>query len=86
MELKERLEEELKTAKQVRDELRLQIQLGKAEAKELFQRTEHKLNQVESTLKQVASETGKPLREIGQSTRDLLHEVRVGFGRVKELL
>ena len=86
MELKERMEEELESAKQMRDELRVQIQLGKAEAKELFHRTEHKLSQVEAMLKLVASETAKPLRDIGQSTRELLHEVSVGFGRVRELL
>ena len=86
MELKQRLEEELELAKQLHDELRVQIHLGKAEAKELFHRSEHKLIEVESMLKLVAGETSKPLRDIGQSTRELLHEVRVGFGRVKELL
>jgi len=86
MEFPEVLKEELEVAKQARDELRLQIHLGKAEAKQAFRVAEHKLEEVEGIARRVAHEVEQPLHEMHDSARRLLHEIGIGFKRVKELL
>ena len=49
-EIGKRVADEVKTLKQVRDELRVQMHLGKAEAKELWERMEQRWHDIEGKL------------------------------------
>lgn len=86
MDTGDRMQEELDVLRQIRDELRVQVHLGKAEAKEAFEHTERKFEEIEATVKLVAREAGKPLHEMGDSFRKLAHELRVGYDRVRGLI
>lgn len=86
MEVSRRLQEELDIAKQLRDELNLQLHLGAAEAKQVFEATEDKLAEVEGMVRRIVHEVEKPLHEINESAHRLLHEIRQGYSRVRELL
>ncbi len=78
-----RLEIELESLERLRDELRLQIHLGKAEAKERWEELEQKYRDAEAKVRAVASE---PIQEIADATRSLLDEIREGYQRIKDAL
>ena len=86
MGVEEKLTEELDELRRVRDELRVRIHLGKAEAKDLWEATEEKLQQLESKLRFVAGQADEPLRDVGDAARLLLEEIRDGYHRIRAAL
>jgi hypothetical protein len=86
MGLEAKLSEEIEDLKRVRDELRVRIHLGKAEAKDLWEATEAKLQEVESKVRHVASQAEEPLHEVGEAAKLLLEEIRDGYHRIKAAL
>ncbi len=84
--LGEKLEGEVEALKRARDELRVQIQLGKAEARDLWDKTEHRWHEVESKLKLVSREAEEPLREAGSAAREVLHEIGEAYKRIRRAL
>lgn len=86
MNLEEKLSEELEDLKRIRDELRVKIHLGKAEAKDLWERSEQKINEVESKLKSISEQTEQPLQDIREAAEHLLGEIRDGYKRIRDAL
>ena len=86
MGVEEKLTKELSELKRMRDELRVRIHLGKAEAKDLWEATEEKLQQVESKLRSVAEQADEPLHDVGDAARLLLEEIRDGYHRIRSAL
>ena len=84
--LQAKLDEEMEALKRVRDELRVQVHLGKAEAQELWEAMEHKWHEAESKLTRVARDAEEPLHEIGEAARSLLREIRDGYKQIRESL
>jgi hypothetical protein len=82
----ERYEEELGELRRVRDELRVQAHLAKAEAKELWDKLEHRFEQLEGKAKAKARAAEEPLEDIGEAARLLADEIRSGYRRLRELL
>ena len=85
-ELGEKIEEEIEALKRTRDELKVQMHLAKAEAKDLWARMEHKFNEVESQVKRTTHEAQAPLRDAGDALRSLVHEVGEGYKRLRQVL
>jgi CBS domain-containing membrane protein len=85
-ELGKRLEEELEGLRRVRDELRVQIHLAKAEAKERWEELEHKFRDAEAKARLVARESEKPIQDVGAALRNLLREIRDGYRQIRETL
>jgi CBS domain-containing protein len=81
-----RYEEELQELRKLRDELRVQIHLGKAEAKDLWDQLEHRFIELEAKAKQIAQRMEHPIDGIGEATRLLAHEIREGYRTLRDLL
>lgn len=82
-ELKKSLEREREGLQKIRDELRLQMHLGKAEAKKEWSKLEGQWQQVEQELGRIGHHAQVPLEEIGRATRSLMDELKTGYKRMK---
>jgi len=80
------LTEELEELRRVRDELRLRIHLGKAEAKDLWEKSEAKLQELEAKLRSIADQAEEPLQDVGDAARLLLAEIKEGYHRIRAAL
>jgi SMC interacting uncharacterized protein involved in chromosome segregation len=82
----ERLNEELDKLRATRDELRLQIHLGSAEARERFEKLEKSWHHVEGQVKNLHAATEKDRHRIADAARSLAHEIAEGYRHLKTLL
>lgn len=85
-ELNEKIHEEVDALKRVRDELRVQIHLGKAEAKERWEEAEKSWHHLEARLRQLREESREPVDDIAKAARNLAHEIREGYRHIKRTL
>ena len=69
-----------------RDELRLQLHLAKAEARQEWERLEVKLNQARAKMGVVGREAEKAAHEVGAALKLALDELRKGYEQVRKLL
>jgi F0F1-type ATP synthase membrane subunit b/b' len=86
MSLEEKLSEELDGLKRIRDELQVKIHLGKAEAKELWERSEQKIEEAESKLKFISEQAEQPLHDVREAAKLLLGEISDGYKRIRDAL
>jgi CBS domain-containing membrane protein len=82
----EKLADEFEALKRVRDELRVQIHLAKADARDLWDRTERKLEEVEGSLRLLSKGAEEPLQDAAEAARGLLREIREGYRRIRDAL
>lgn len=82
---KEELDEIVEKLKQRRDELNVQMHLGKAEAKDLWQQTEDKWQHLRSQLDKVNNETDDVAKDIGAAAMLVAEEIMHGYDRLKKL-
>ena len=80
------LEELLEKLKQGRDELNVQIHLGKAEVKELWQETEDKWRHLRGQLDRIDNDTGDISKDVGAAAMLVAEEIRQGYKRLRKLL
>jgi SMC interacting uncharacterized protein involved in chromosome segregation len=86
MELRERLEKELKDLRVTRDELRVRMHLGKLDAQDQWEQVEKQWQHVESKFK-LAGETGREVAEnIGEATSLAVEEIKHGYAKLRKLL
>ena len=86
MSLEAKLNEELDDLKRIRDEIRVQIKLGKAEAKDLWDRSEEKIEELESKVKAISGQAEQPLQDMRDAAQLLLDEIRDGYKRIRKAL
>jgi hypothetical protein len=84
--LEDRLHEEVEKLRQRRDELRVQIDLGKMEAADVWNDAEHRWTQLEGKLRLLASESRDAAGDVREAASQLVDEVREGFAKVTRLL
>ena len=84
--LGEKIEEELESLRRTRDELRVQVHLAKADAKDRFEQLEKKFSEAESKVKSIAREAQEPLQDVKDAARQLLREVRSGYKHIRDAL
>ena len=82
----DRFEEELQQLRRVRDELRVQVHLGKAEAVELWEGLEHRFTEAEARAKALARRAEAPVQDVADAVRLLIDEVRSGYRTLRKLL
>jgi len=82
---KKELNELLKKLEQRRDELNVQMHLGKAEAKDLWQETEDKWRHLRSQLDEIDNDTGDVAKDVGAAAMIVAEEIRQGYDRLKKL-
>jgi uncharacterized coiled-coil DUF342 family protein len=80
------LDDLLEKLKQRRDELNVQLHLGKAEAKELWEQTEGKWQRLRDQLEEIDSETGDIAKDVGAAAMLVADEIRQGYEHLRKLL
>ena len=80
------LREELEHLRQSRDELRVQLNLARKEARDRYQAAEKHWHELEARLKVVAKESKSSLADIGDAGKLLLTEIREAYKHVRQLL
>lgn len=83
---KEALDRDLAHLATARDELRVQLQLAKAEIKDEWSKLEDKYQRVEGEVRKLSDSAKTPAKEISQAARTLLDEIKHGYDRVKREL
>jgi CBS domain-containing protein len=84
--LGERIEREVEGLRRVRDELRVQMHLGRAEARDLFEGLEQRWHELETRLERVAGEARRPMQEAGGAVRRLIDELKDGYRKIRDSL
>ena len=79
------LAKELDQLRTVRDELRVKLHLGGAEAKERWEQLEKSWSQAEAKLRRLRDESKEDLDHVSEAARNLLNEIRAGYEHVKSL-
>ena len=81
---KARLHDEFEKLKQRRDELRVQLDLGKKEARAAWDELEGKWAQLEGRLKVLKREAKDAGGDVAAAAEVLLKEVKDGFARLRK--
>jgi CBS domain-containing protein len=79
-----RIERELDAVRRVRDELRVKIHLARADARDLFEKLEHRFADAEAKASLLRREAREPLHEAGEAAAGLLRELRDGYRRIRD--
>ena len=80
------LAKELESLRRLRDEAKLQLHLGKADAETAFQDVEKRWQHLEARVKVLREETRGDLAEIGEAAKLLTQQIREGYRHLKSLL
>ena len=82
----DRIREEADELRGLRDDLKLQLHLGRMEAQERFEKVEKDWEHLEAKLKLVAEASRESSDEVGEAARLLVEEIREGYRHVRSLL
>ena len=82
----DRLSETFERLKTLRDELRLQVHLGKAEFREEFEDLEDTWQDVERRLEEVRDEAMETAEEAQKAAQVIAEELSAAYARIKERL
>ena len=85
-EKKSRLQDELEKLEQMRDELRLQAHLFKADMKDEWEGLEDKIGKIKQNLRPVQKAAEETLDDVGEATGLLIDSVFDGFKRLRNSL
>jgi CBS domain-containing protein len=80
------IEREIQDLSRVRDELKVQLHLGKGEARKRWEDLERTLQTLQRKAKQAAGAAEKPLREVEQDLRKLVKDLRDGYQQIRKSL
>ncbi len=83
---KSRLQNEMEKLEQMRDELRLQAHLFKADMKDEWEGLEDKIGKIKQNLRPVQKAAGETLEDVGEATGLLIDSVFDGFKRLRDSL
>lgn len=81
-----RMTEDVEGLKRLRDELRVQLHLGKAEARERFEKLEGTWQHLEAKLKVIREESREDLGQVREAAGLLMGEIRDGYRHLRSLL
>jgi BMFP domain-containing protein YqiC len=84
--MRERLQEMLEKLEQERDELKVRMHLGKAEAREEWDKLEVRIGELRARLDKAGDEAGDVMEDVGAAAKLLGDEIREGFARIRRSL
>lgn len=84
--LKGWLKRELEDVRRMRDELRVQAHLGKAEVRERWETLERALETLESKAKRASRAAEEPLHQLEQDARKLVKDLREGYRQIRDAI
>lgn len=82
----DRFAEEIERLRQLRDELRVQMRLGRAEARERWEKLERDFAHLEAKLKQIREQSKGDLAEIREAAKLLADQIREGYRHLRSRL
>lgn len=82
----EAIREEIESLKTLRDELRVKIHLGGAEAQDLWEGAEKKWSQLEGKMKRVVEVTHDSAEEFSEAAGLLAEAIRKGYKQIRDVL
>jgi chaperonin cofactor prefoldin len=82
----ERVKSEVDKLRAVRDELRLQMHLGTAEARDTFERLEKRWKTMEAHVRSLESATREDRERVAEAARTLAREIGDGYRHLRGLL
>ena len=82
----ERLAEMVSSLKQIRDELKVQIHLGKAEAKDEWEKLEEKWQELKAHGETISGAVEESAKDVGSALEIVGGELTAGYERIKKLL
>jgi hypothetical protein len=85
-ELKAFLQQEMNRVAEIRDELKVQLQLAKADLQGEWNKLEITWERVQEELQRVANHTKEPVHNMGSAVKQLLDELKQGYERVRSQL
>ena len=85
-EVKKKIEAEIESLKTLRDELRVQVHLGAAEANEAWEKAEKRWQHLEGRLKVLREATHDAAQDVGDAVRLLADEIRDGYQHIRTLI
>jgi chromosome segregation ATPase len=86
MTIRDRLDEEAAELRTMRDELRVQMHLGKLDAKDQWEQLEKRWQHAEGKLTQLKDASRETAEDIAEATQLVLEEMREGYQRLRKLL
>jgi archaellum component FlaC len=84
--MRERLKETLERLEQERDELRVRLHLGKAEAREEWNKLDARITELRTRLDRAGTEAGDVMEDVGEAAKLLGEEIRTGIERLRRML
>ena len=84
--LRDRIHKDAEELRGLRDDLKLQVHLGKMEAQQRFEKAEKDWEHLEAKLKLLAEASRESSDEVGEAARLLVEEIREGYHHVRKLL
>lgn len=81
-----RFKDEIDVLRQARDELRVQLHLGAAEAQDAWEKLEKSWQSLESHLERVGEATRESGKEIEEAGEILIEELKEGYERIRTSL
>jgi hypothetical protein len=82
----EKFADEVEDLRRVRDEVQVQLHLGKEEARARWEDLEKHWEHLEGRLKVIRDGSQESLEEIGEAARLLAGEIRKGYKNLRDLL
>ena len=83
---KDEIQQALEKLKTQRDELRVQMHLAKAEAKDVWENMEQKWNEFEPKAKQVGNAAAEASKDVLEAARQLGKEIKEGYEHIRKSL
>ncbi len=83
---KRRIDEMIETLKRQRDQLALKIHLGKADAKDEWEKLEKKLAELTAQARPVGGAIGDTAKNVGSALELAGEEIKKGYERIRKLL
>lgn len=84
--MQDKMREMLEKLEQERDELRVRLHLGKAEAKAEWDKLDARIAEMRGRLDRAGDEAGEVMEDVGAAAKLLGEEIRSGFDRVRRML
>jgi uncharacterized coiled-coil DUF342 family protein len=84
--MRDRLRETLERLEQERDELRVRLHLGKAEARQEWDKLDARIGELRGRLDRAGDEAGDVMDDVGEAAKLLGEEIRTGFERLRKML
>ena len=83
---KESLQRELDLLTKMRDELKLQMHLAKADARDEWNKLEKNWSEVQDEMRRASADAKVPIEQLGNAAKGLIEDLKASYERMKRNL